>query len=39
MFYHAPESELLLVRFEENILLSFSDKGTEKMSVEEEEDF
>ena len=40
LLYTAPESELLFVKFEENILSAkFSTKGTETMSVEEEEDF
>ena len=39
--YSAPEAELLVIRIEENFLQSptFSSKGTEVMSVEEEEDF
>ena len=38
--YSAPEAELLYVKFEENIMSpTFSSKGTETMSVEEEEDF
>ena len=40
LLYSAPEAELLDVRFEENIMSpTFSSKGTETMSVEEEEDF
>ena len=40
-FYEAPEAELLVVKFEENFCTSptFSSKGTETMSIEEEEDF
>ena len=38
--YENPESELIVVRFEENIMSpTFSPKGTETMTVEEEEDF
>lgn len=38
--YENPESELITVRFEENIMSpTFSTKGTETMAVEEEEDF
>lgn len=39
-FYEAPEAEMLMVRFEENIMSpQFSRTGTETMSIEEEEDF
>ena len=38
--YENPESELITVRFEENIMSpTFSRKGTETMSVEDVEDF
>ena len=37
-FYEAPETELILVRFEENILSGFSDQGTENLSYDPDED-
>ena len=40
LLYSAPEAELLVIRFEENIMSpQFSTKGTETMTVDEEEDF
>ena len=38
--YSAPEAELLVVKFEENIMSpQFSRTGTETMSVDDVEDF
>ena len=40
IFYEKPTVELLVVRFEENIMSpQFSSKGTELMTTDEEEDF
>ena len=40
-FYEAPEAELIFVRVEEGFLQTsrLSSKGTEFMSIDEEEDF
>jgi len=38
--YEVPEAEQFFVKYEENIMSpTFSSKGTETMTVEEEEDF
>ena len=38
--YSAPSAELLVVRFEENIMSpKYSSKGTETMTFDAEEDF
>ena len=38
-FYAAPEAELLVVRFEENIMLSYNGDNNEKPIDGGEEDF
>ena len=40
LLYEQPGCDLLVVRFEENIMSpKFSSKGTELMTTDEEEDF
>ena len=37
--YSSPSSELLVVRFEESLLNSYSDQGTELLPIDPEGDF